>query len=287
MLDIIFENKHFKLFFVWLLLSTALPSFSNVSNDSVRIEQMLNSARLLRDDANCVLFFAEKFIDIPYVAHTLDLDKEEHLVVNTRALDCTTFVENVVALTLCHKKGLYKYADFKQMLRLIRYRNGDISYCSRLHYFTDWIEDNERMGFVQKVEFSGYPFSAVQKLKIDYMSTHYESYAMLKLHPEWLKQIRKMEDNLTGKTYRYIPKKVVADYTSLRNIIHDGDIIAILTNKKGLDTSHIGFALWKKDGLHLFNASQIHKKVVVEPMLFHTYMQKHPSQIGIRVCRVV
>ncbi len=72
----------------------------------------------------------------------------------------------------------------------------------------------------------------------------------------------------------------------MRETIKTGDIIAILTNKKGLDTSHIGIAVWKKDGLHLMNASQIHKKVVIEPMLLQNYMKKHPSQIGIRVCRV-
>lgn len=37
----------------------------------------------------------------------------------------------------------------------------------------------------------------------------------------------------------------------------------------------------------MLNASSIHKKVIDEPMLLRTYMMKHPSQIGIRVCRVV
>lgn len=61
----------------------------------------------------------------------------------------------------------------------------------------------------------------------------------------------------------------------------------MITNKKGLDTTHIGIASWHQDGLHMLNASSIHKKVIDEPMLLRTYMMKHPSQIGIRVCRVV
>ena len=72
----------------------------------------------------------------------------------------------------------------------------------------------------------------------------------------------------------------------LRSAIHDGDIIAITTSKAGLDTSHIGIAVWHKDGLHMLNASQIHKKVVEEPMTLYQYMQKHPSQTGIRIVRV-
>ena len=71
----------------------------------------------------------------------------------------------------------------------------------------------------------------------------------------------------------------------MRNAIQDGDIIAITTKKKGLDTSHIGFAIWHLDGLHFINASQIHKKVVEEPMTLYDYMQKHPSQKGIRIVR--
>jgi hypothetical protein len=48
----------------------------------------------------------------------------------------------------------------------------------------------------------------------------------------------------------------------------------------------LGFAVWKKDGLHLLNASMIHKKVVEEPMTFYQYLQKHPSHTGIRVLRI-
>ena len=71
-------------------------------------------------------------------------------------------------------------------------------------------------------------------------------------------------------------------------LIQDGDILAIVTRKQGLDTSHIGFALWGKDGkLHLLNASQIHKKVVLEPMTLFDYMGKHPTQLGIRVIEVM
>ena len=42
----------------------------------------------------------ESFIGVPYVAHTLDLNEDEKLVVNLHGLDCTTYVEAVTALTL-------------------------------------------------------------------------------------------------------------------------------------------------------------------------------------------
>ena len=67
--------------------------------------------------------------------------------------------------------------------------------------------------------------------------------------------------------------------------MRDGDIIAITCQKPGLDIAHLGFAVWQKDGLHLLNASQIHKRVVEEPMTLRQYLEKHPSHTGIRIVR--
>ena len=256
--------------------------------DMVCIERLLADAAKLPKDSNLMLHFGKQFLNVPYVAHTLDRNlEEEKLVVNTRELDCTTFVENVLALTLCAQRGETKFTDFQNQLQQIRYRNGKVEYTRRLHYFTYWIEDNARMGYVTKVENQYMPFTAVQHVKVDYMTKHVKDYAMLAAHPEWLEGIKEMESVISGNYFRYIPKKNINNSQILRQTIKDGDIIAILTKKKGLDTSHIGIAVWQKDGLHLMNASSIHKKVVIEPMVLQKYMEKHPSQIGIRLCRVV
>lgn len=277
-----------KRFLTFLLLSYiyigAIYAYS--PKDSIRIEQLLLKASKLKTSENKVLFFAREFLGTPYVAHTLDRNKTEQLVINTAELDCTTYVENVMALTLCTTRGEKRFHDFCRQLQKLRYANGNVSYFSRLHYFTSWIEDNEHMGFVTKVQTNKAPFTAIQKLNIYYMSKNFKSYAMLRDYPKCPQEIIATEKSLTGRTYRYIPKGSIVNTKLMRQTIHDGDIIAILTNKKGLDTSHIGIAVWHKDGLHLLNASQIHKKVVEEPMTLRTYMQKHPSQTGIRVCRL-
>ena len=41
---------------------------------------------------------ALSFLDVPYVANTLEMDGEEELVINCDEVDCTTFVEYVMAL---------------------------------------------------------------------------------------------------------------------------------------------------------------------------------------------
>ena len=233
-----------------------------------------------------LLHIARGFLGTPYVAKTLEDDSKETLVVNLRQMDCTTYVENVLAVYECVKNNKTTFADYKNYLRLIRYVGGKVSYPTRQHYFTEWIEENTKEGFVSEVKEPNPPFSAKQTLAIDFMSKHIDLYPMLRNNAEMRKPIAEMERRLSGKTYRYIPKGKIKNTRLLRSTIHDGDIIAIITKKKGLDTSHIGIAVWHKDGLHLLNASQIHKKVVEEPMTLYQYMQKHPSQMGIRIVRV-
>lgn len=255
--------------------------------DSIKVMKLLEQGKKLSKDKNIILFYARQLIGVPYVAQTLEVNKQEQLIVNLRQLDCTTYVENVLALTLCtENKKLPTFADFCYYLRMLRYEGGKVDYPTRLHYFTAWISDNTKLGLVHEIQANSAPFTKVQTLDVDYMSQHIDNYPMLKAHPEWIQAISKMEQQLTGKKFYYIPKSQIANNSLYRKTIKNGDIIAIITSKKGLDTSHIGIAVWHKDGPHMLNASQVRHKVVEEPMLLRTYMSKHPMQVGIRIVKV-
>lgn len=263
--------------------------FAIVSNseDQKRIETILSKyAKHDTSVSSLIIALAREFKGVPYVAKTLENDSIENLVVNTRQLDCTTYVENVLAIYLCIKNQKLSFTDYCSYLRQIRYVGGKVSYPTRQHYFTEWIDENTKDGFVEELQSPNPPFTATQYLRINFMSKHTSLYPMLKNDPELVKPIAQMESRLSGNTYRFIPKASIANTKLFRSTIHDGDIIAITTSKAGLDTSHIGIAIWHKDGLHMLNASQIHKKVVEEPMTLYQYMQKHPSQTGIRIVRV-
>ena len=251
-------------------------------------QDSLTVCRLLQQHSKTdVLTLARCFLNVPYVAHTLEVNDEEELVVNTRQLDCTTLVETVAALKLCLQQNERTWADYTRMLQTLRYRRGKMDgYASRLHYFSDWIADKAEMGLVTDVQSPNPPFTTVQHIRVSYMSEHPNQYKALRTNPELLPLIRQQEQALTGRTARYIPKSDVKNTTLLRKTIKDGDIIVILTNKAGLDTSHLGFAVWRGDGLHLLNASQIRRKVVEEPMSLRYYLTKHPTFIGIRIVRI-
>lgn len=256
-------------------------------SDSLKVVHLLKNASQQPDGTNLVLYFARCFKGTPYVAHTLEINKTERLVVNLRQLDCTTLVENVAALCLCIRQNKLTFNAFCDNLKAIRYRGGaNPSYEGRLHYFTDWIQDNTRMGFCREMQSPTPPFSVVQTISVNFMSTHPDKYAMLKANPSLVPLIAETERNINGQTFRYIPEDSIANTRLLRNAIHDGDIIATTTTLKGLDIQHLGFAVWKKDGLHMLNASSLHHKVVEEPMLLRTYLRKQKSMTGVRIIRL-
>jgi len=276
-----------------IILCRCLPAYTQdevkySQKDSIVATELLKSCMTeCKTKDNSLIYFARKLKSIPYVARTLEGGECERLVVNLRQLDCTTYVENVIALYLCIKNGKTTFRDFCNYLRNIRYENGIVTYPTRLHYFSYWIEQNTLTGIVREIVPQDSSVTEDSEYDIYYMSSNPEKYPALRKDTSLIDDIAEMEKYFDGKTYRYIPKAKLKNPESLQAYIKDGDIIAIVTNKKGLDISHIGFAAWHKGNLHLLNASSIHKKVVEEPMSLYKYMMRHPSQTGIRIIRVL
>ena len=263
---------------------TYLQTVVYAAEDSVRVEQLLQADC----GENDVLFFARQFLGTPYVAHTLEVSDPERLVVNLRQLDCTTLVETVNALAITHRKGQKRFSDFCRNLEAYRYRGGRMQgYLSRLHYFEWWINDATERGLVSEVADKKH-FTGRKRIENSYMSRHYGKYKMLAAHPEWADSLRAMETAGNGAVVSYLPAAKTGLTSRELSCINTGDIVAIVTTKAGLDYSHLGFAVWGRDGrLHLLNASSIHKKVVLEPMTLRQYLGKHSTSVGIRVFRLV
>ena len=257
------------------------------SNDSIRAEKIMREAASQPAGTNAIVYIGRRLLGVPYVAQTLEKGKTESLVINTTQLDCTTFVENVLAMYLCVKDKKTRFADFCNNIRQIRYAGGKVDYPSRLHYFSTWIENNSAKGLVKEVSAPNPPFTATQTIKANFMSTHSDRYPMLKGNAAYLKEIVKAEKAVSGKTVRYIPTSMLNKSKLLRKAVKDGDILALVTKKAGLEISHVGYAVWHKDGkLHLMNASSLEHKVIDDKVSLYDYMKKHLSNLGIRVVRV-
>lgn len=266
---------------------SAKPKVTYTRQDSLQVVELLEEAKIIAEGENLVRYFANKFKNVPYVGHTLEVNDKEQLVVNLHELDCTTYVETVLALARTAAEGKSTFDDYCDNLNRIRYRKGELEdYSSRLHYFTMWIEDNVEMGIVSEIADDKDLFSAEQTVNATYMTTHSDKYRMLAGDTAMISKIALMEQHINGKTHAYLPIDNIRNTKSLRNAVHDGDVIAIVTSKKGLEISHLGFAVWHNDGLHLLNASSIHRKVIEESMTLRKYLIGRKTALGVRVLRL-
>ena len=268
-----------------ILLCCSCSMFAN-GQDSVKVEKWLREASVLSKDSCRTLHFAKQMLGVPYVAGTLDGNKEEQLVVRTDALDCTTFVETVLALCIADKRGERDFEGFKKALTDVRYRDGILNgYTSRLHYFSDWIRNNEQMGFVKECT-SETACAQPKELWLDFMTTHVDSYLPMKKDASLVEEMAAQEKNWQGVTVLFIPKEKL-DLSSEELKIKDGDILAMVTNIKGLDIVHVGFAFWREGKLHLLHASSSAKKVIEDPKTQYESSKNTKAHIGLRAIRVI
>jgi len=224
----------------------------------------------------------KSFIGTDYLAHGLEKDGDEELVINLAGLDCTTFLENSLVLARCIKKGTTSFEEYMNELQLIRYREGVIDqYPSRLHYFSDWIYDNVNKGVVEDVteEIGGKKI----KFNLNFMSIHPDSYKHLKENPDFIPIIKKQEKEISCREYFFIPKE---ELESKEQSIVNGDLIAITTTVKGLDIGHIGIAFKMDDGrIHLLHAPTENTKVQITEQPLTDYLMKYKRHSGVIVLR--
>ena len=249
-----------------VLLHEKLDKFSKESNLSV---------------SDLILKIGNDFKGTPYVGNTLDRTVEEDLVVNLGELDCTTFVENCLAIARTIKSGKPTFESFTNELEKIRYRNGQLNgYVSRLHYFSEWITNNAEKGIVE--DMSSKIGGVKHPVVLNFMSTHPDSYPQIKANQALIKEIRQIELKVSAEPFFYIPKEKIALH---EKDIHDGDIVALVTKIPGMDVSHVGI-LFKKDGrVFLLHAPLSGGKVEATKVPIADYLKNSKNTTGIFVVR--
>lgn len=235
------------------------------------------------DFGNTMVTVGKTFMGIPYVAKTLEIGETETVVVNLQGLDCTTFIENVLTFSLMLKNEQTSFFNFTENLETIRYKNGQLDgYGSRLHYFTDWIRNNELKGLVKDItaEIGG----VVLEKDINFMGTHRELYPFLKDNTNFEKIIA-TEKELAKEPFCYLPQDQIE---ANEHLIQTGDIIALATSIEGLDVTHTGIATREADGrIYLLHASTGSMEVEVTRKPLTKYLKGVKKNIGILVARPV
>jgi len=225
---------------------------------------------------NLVAAIARLFLHKPYKTGILEQPGRERLMVNLSAFDCTTFVETVLALARCADQGKISSHAFRKQLKSIRYRQGIINgYSSRLHYFSDWLHDNEKKKFVMDLSknFGGKP----HRKKIHFMTAHQASYPALKNKTQ-SDRIMAIEKNLSRRVLHIVDKDTVNKQVAK---IKNGDIIAFATKQEGLDVAHVGFAVREGKSLRLLHASKKEGGVVISKKTVVSYLKSNKNFTGI------
>jgi hypothetical protein len=220
------------------------------------------------------------FLGAPYRAGTLETPGREKLIVNLAEFDCVTFVETVLALALCAASGKMLPSELQKRIKAIRYRQGKIDgYGSRLHYFTDWLRDNEKKEVLKDIsrDLKGRPC----RKKINFMTMHRDLYPALK-NPATVDTLRRIENNLSRKTFHIIGKNT---FNAIKAKIQSGDIIAFASGLEGLDIAHAGFAVRQGNSLNLLHASSKEGAVVISKISLAAYLKANKNFTGILVAR--
>ncbi len=244
---------------------------------------------------------AEQFLGEHYQANLLEQSSTEQPFISLHQFDCVLFLETILALTTVLSKNSDNTEPFLSSVLSIsqseselftaiqryRYRDGKIDgYCSRLHYFSDWILDNQRRGNVDQIVQD--PRSTILMRPLNFMSNNWQKYPPLVKNPALRDCIAQSETKISNQlktsALRYIPTQ---ELRSQQSKLRSGDLVGIVTNMNGLDVTHSGFLYRKHSKLQtgLIHAS-IRSGIKISPDL-ERYVMGVEGAIGIVVARPV
>ena len=226
----------------------------------------------------------------PYEAFTLEQylkeggspSRTEPLTLHLDRFDCVSLVESCLAVArVAHGSEPPAWQAFAREMERMRYRGGERGgYDTRLHYFSEWLDDNARRGLVRILgeELGG----RADTRPLRFMSTHPDSYPALAV-PAVLARIEEMERTLDDSPRWVIPTAQIA---AVSDRLESGDILAFATSIEGLDVTHSAFA-YRDDGgvLRVLHAPLSGGVVEITDSTLPQYVAAIRSSTGILVAR--
>jgi N-acetylmuramoyl-L-alanine amidase-like len=206
-------------------------------------------------------FLSGHLLGLAYREHTLigDTKRPEVFVINLEGVDCFTLIDYIEAMRLSGS-----FSEFKARLRKVRYRSGRVSFKNRKHFFTDWVKSDSGSVYDATQKTGGNKTLRVQEILNE---RGHGTYFLDGIQPvkRWIK---------------YIPSERVDDPVLQK--LRTGDYVGIYSELKGLDVSHVGIFIRKKDRLYLRHASsrKAYRKVVDQD--FRKYISTKPGIIVLR-----
>jgi hypothetical protein len=199
------------------------------------IPRLIKEARAQGDVSRRIDFISRALLGVRYQADTLvgGPRRKEVFVLRDDAFDCVTYCEAVLAAALASD-----HTDYADILRRIRYAQGEVRWAERNHDFAQWSRRIVENKMCRPVGIA--PASTVEKT---------------------------LNGSGLGKRRYAIAAVATPVFLANRKALQAGDVIGFVSRQSGLDFFHTGFIAFGRRGtLVLRHASQSHGRVVNEDM---------------------
>jgi len=303
-----------------LLLSSPVIAVQNSSEQQAdqTIAQLYHSLHNMPklDMTKRIVQISEQLLGKPYVLGALgegSLDQfDQAPLYRADAFDCETYVDTVLALALANDSD-----TFKQCIRQVRYRDGQVSFINRNHFTClDWNQNNQRQYFVKDITNTfvnqmkqpvtqvatalinkpgWYQGFSVDSIRVSGISKEEQAIRLARLQSKG----KKLPAELSSISY--IPLSALFDSSGNANMflfkqIPNAAIVEIVRPNwdlrkqigTSLNISHLGFAIWDNGHL-IFRQASSHEGRTVDVSLID-YLRdtlESPTIKGINVQIVV
>ena len=216
------------------------------------LDDIIRTSAGIKETGERVNFLSKLFLGVDYAEATLigDARAPEVFVINLAGVDCFTFIDYVEAM---RRSGTFN--EFEKNLKKVRYRNGEIAFENRNHFFTDWREYNP--AFIEDV---------TEKIGAQKTRRTIKSLNLKEDGTFFLQGIQPRQREVS-----YIPSETIDD--SVLCSMHTGDYAGIYSALPGMDVSHAGIVINDRGTIYLRHASSgmKYRKVVDQDLRNYMY----------------
>ncbi len=207
----------------------------------------------------------------------------ERLRVELSRFECVTFIESSLAAARCGFRKEPTAACFERELVGFRYRGGALGdYASRLHYFDDWIDDNEARHRLRNLtsDLGGEPLTRsyfhISSRVLPRSRLSAEALAVL------TSEVSAAESRLSLTPHLVLSREKAPP---VLDGLENGDLVAFVRERSGLLIHHAGFVYRVRGKPRLLHASSYHRRVVLDSDDVSSYLLRRPERRGVLIAR--
>lgn len=239
----------------------AAPNATNIDDfTSRKIDELLAARGGGASKGDLVELLSRQFLGTPYTADMLigSANEPEQLVIDFRGVDCFTYLDYVEALSRSTDRD-----QFVANLIQTRYRDGQVDFLHRKHFFSDW-------AYAPRIAAADITGS---------------------LSPAAVTVAKNLNEKADGSNYlpglpvvargiTYIPSAAVDG--NVIGQLRTGDYIGAYADLPGLDVTHVGIFVATPGGPVFRNASSLSANNKVVDSSFSDYVRTTPGIVVYR-----